>query len=69
MLADKQIAAATRTVVEQIMENPVGVGVPLDATVAERMGAFTEDAVTLVDLMDDALLTAGVDGGMYYAGD
>lgn len=54
---------------EQLAESPVGVGIPVDADVAERLGAFTEDAVTLADLMDDVLLTVGPDGSVFYAGD
>lgn len=69
MLTDKQVTAATQAVMEQLAESPVGVGVPVDADVAERLGAFTEDAVTLADLMDDVLLTVGPDGSVFYDGD
>lgn len=69
MLTDKQITAATQAVMEQLAESPVGVGIPLDTEVAARLGAFTEDAVTLADLMDDVLLTVGPDGSVFYAGD
>ncbi len=69
MLTDKQVTAATHAVMEQLAESPVGVGVPVDADVAERLGAFTEDAVTLADLMDDVLLTVGPDGSVFYDGD
>lgn len=41
-----------------------GLAVPLDPELAEGMGAFSEDALTLKDIMDDALLAAegGEDG-------
>lgn len=41
-----------------------GLAVPLDPEQAEGMGAFTEDALTLKDILDDALLAAegGKDG-------
>ncbi|SDF33177.1 hypothetical protein [Desulfovibrio legallii] len=38
--------------------------VPLDPEQADGMGAFTEDALTLLDILDDALLAAeGGDDG------
>lgn len=69
MLTDKHVTAATQAVMDQLAESPVGVGFPVDADVAERLGAFTEDAVTLADLMDDVLLTVGPDGSVFYDGD
>ncbi len=41
-----------------------GLAVPLDPEQAEGMGAFTEDALTLRDILDDALSAAegGEDG-------
>lgn len=41
-----------------------GLAVPLDPELAEGMGAFSEDALTLKDILDDALLAAegGGDG-------
>ena len=41
-----------------------GLAVPLDPELAEGMGAFSEDALTLKDILDDALLAAegGEDG-------
>ena len=35
-----------------------GLAVPLDPEQAEGMGAFTEDALTLEDILEDALLAA-----------
>lgn len=69
MLTDKQVPAAAQAVVDQLSENPIGVGIPLHANVAEHMGAFNENAVTLADLMDDALLSVGPDGSITYDGD
>lgn len=41
-----------------------GLAVPLDPEQADGMGAFTEDALTLLDILDDALLAAeGGDDG------
>ena len=41
-----------------------GLAVPLDPELAEGMGAFSEDALTLKYILDDALLAAegGEDG-------
>ena len=50
------LAAAARSVAEQITNNP-GIYLPLDPDVADYMGAFTEDAITLADLIEDALHT------------
>ena len=35
-----------------------GLAVPLEPEQAEGMGAFTEDALTLEDILEDALLAA-----------
>ena len=35
-----------------------GLAVPLDPEQAEGMGAFSEDALTLKDILDDAILAA-----------
>lgn len=35
-----------------------GLAVPLDPEQAEGMGAFTEDALTLKDILEDTLLAA-----------
>ena len=50
------LAAAARAAAEQIVNDP-GLYIPLDPDVADYMGAFTEDAITLADLIEDALLT------------
>ena len=66
MLTDKQVSAAAQAVVDQISENPIGVGIPLHANVAEHLGAFTEDAVTLADMIEDGLLTINGQGEVIY---
>jgi hypothetical protein len=44
--------AAAEAVEKQVLENP-GLGIPVDPDVAEFMGCFVEDAVTLDDIEDD----------------
>ena len=43
-------------------------GLSDDPDVADWMGAFTEDAVTLADLMDDVLLSVNDRGEVFYEG-
>lgn len=59
------LAAAAAAVERQLADNP-DIGVPLDPDVADHMGAFTEKAVVLADLMDDALLTINDQGEAFY---
>ena len=61
------LAAAARAAAEQIINNP-GLSVPLDPDVADYMGAFTEDAITLADLIEDALHTINGQGEALYEG-
>ena len=56
----EQVAAAA----DAFNQAEQGFGVALDPDLAEGMGAFTEDALTLEAVMDDALLAA--QGGMTY---
>lgn len=50
MIVDKEyLEAAARAVDVQALENP-GLGIPVDPEVAEFMGAFQEQAVSLDDL-------------------
>ena len=52
MVMDKELLVSAALSVEyQLLEYP-GLGVPLDPEVAEFMGAFVEDAVSLDDLDD-----------------
>lgn len=64
MKEQEYLRAAADAVTEQAFDNP-GFGIPVDPDVADYMGAFTEDAVALADLMDDALLTINEGGGIY----
>ena len=50
----EQVAAAA----DAFNQAEQGLGVALDPDLAEGMGAFTEDALTLEAVMDDALLAA-----------
>ena len=59
------LAAAARAAAEQITSNP-GIYLPLDPDVADYMGAFTEDAITLADLIEDALHTINCQGEAVY---
>lgn len=60
--------AAALVVAQQAADDPL-TGVPVDPELADFMGAFTEDALTLADLMDDVLLTANEQGEMIYGGE
>ncbi len=59
------LAAAARAAAEQISNDP-GLYIPLDPDVADYMGAFTEDAIVLADLIEDALLTINSQGEAVY---
>ncbi len=61
------LAAAARSVAEQIAADPA-LYVPLDPDVADYMGAFSEDAIILADLIEDALLTINGQGEAVYEG-
>ena len=45
------LMAAAEAVEKQVLENP-GLGIPVDPDVAEFMGCFEEEAVTLDDFED-----------------
>lgn len=63
---DKEyLYAAARMVELQAMENPE-IGIPLDPDLADFMGAFQENALTLEDL-DEGLLHVNSQGEMIYA--
>ena len=65
-MQDKEyLAAAARAAAQQIADEP-GLYVPLDPDVAEYMGAFTEDAIALADMIEDALLTINGQGEVLY---
>ena len=64
---DKEyLAAAARSVAQQLAENPVILSIPIDPDVADFMGAFAEDAVDLADLIEDGLLTVNGQGEVVY---
>lgn len=64
---DKEyLSAAARSVAQQLAENPVILGIPVDPDVADFMGAFTEDAIDLADVIEDALLTVNRQGEVHY---
>ena len=63
---DKEyLTAAANMVVGQLAEEPT-LALPLDPDVADFMGAFTEDALTLADLVDDTLLAMNEQGEVCY---
>lgn len=59
------LAAAARAVAEQLAADP-SLYIPLDPDVADYMGAFSEDAIILADLIEDALLTINSQGAASY---
>lgn len=59
------LAAAARAVAEQLAADP-SLYIPLDPDVADYMGAFSEDAIILADLIEDALLTINNQGAASY---
>ena len=62
------LRAAAKSIAQQIGENPVVLGIPLDPDVADYMGAFVEEAITLADVVEDGLLTVTNSGEVVYAG-
>lgn len=66
-MQDKEyIAAAAKSVAQQLAENPVILGIPIDPDVADFMGAFQEDAIELADVIEDGLLTVTGQGEVVY---
>ena len=61
------LAAAARAVAEQLTEAP-DIHVALDPDVADYMGAFSEDAIVLADMIEDALLTINGQAEVMYEG-
>ena len=58
------LAAAASDVARQLEEMP-GLGIPVDPDVAEFMGAFEEDALSLDDMVDDAMFNGEGDMVIY----
>lgn len=66
---DKEyLRAAAKAIAQQIEGNSVIFGVPLDPDVADYMGAFPEEAITLADMVEDGLLTVTNSGEVVYVG-
>ncbi|MBB5142171.1 hypothetical protein [Desulfovibrio intestinalis] len=68
-MQDKEyLRAAAKVIARQIEGNVVIYGVPLDPDVADYMGAFPEEAITLADMVEDGLLTVTDSGEVVYVG-
>ena len=62
-MQDKEyLRAAAKAIAQQIL------GIPLDPDVADYMGAFPEEAITLADMVEDGLLTITNSGEVIYVG-
>ena len=62
------LRAAAKAIAQQIEGASVIYGVPLDPDVADHMGAFPEEAITLADMVEDGLLTVTDSGEVVYVG-
>ena len=62
------LRAAAKAIAQQIEGESVIFGIPLDPDVADYMGAFPEDAITLADMLEDGLLTVTNSGEVMYVG-
>ena len=65
MTHKEYLAAAAKAAVEQLAENPA-LYVPLDPDVADHMGAFHEEALSLADVIADGLFTLNDQGEALY---
>ena len=59
------LKAAAKAVAEQLAEN-AALYVPLDPDVADHVGAFHEDALSLADVIEDGLFTLNDQGEVVY---
>lgn len=66
-MTTEELMAAANVISQQASDNP-GIGIPVDPEVADYMGAFTEDAIVLVDMMDDIELSINAEGEVIYEG-
>ena len=64
----KYLRAAAKAIAQQIEGDSVILSVPLDPDVADYMGAFLEEAITLADMVEDGLLTVTDSGEVVYVG-
>ena len=59
------LTAAAKAAAEQLAEN-AALHVPLDPDVADFMGAFREEALSLADVIEDGLFTLNDQGEVIY---
>ena len=62
------LRAAAKAIAQQIEGESVIFGIPLDPDVADYLGAFVEEAITLADIVEDGLLTVTNSGEVVYGG-
>jgi hypothetical protein len=60
------LAAAAKAAAEQLADN-AALCIPLDPDVADFMGAFFEDALSLAAVIEDGLFTLNDQGEVVYA--
>jgi len=60
------LAAAAKAAAEQLADN-AALYMPLDPDVADFMGAFPEDALSLADVIEDGLFTLNEQGEVVHA--
>jgi hypothetical protein len=65
-MTDKDyLAAAAKAAAEQLADN-AALHIPLDPDVADHMGAFREEALSLADVIEDGLFTLNEQGEVMY---
>ena len=65
-MSDKPyLTAAAKAAAEQLAENAM-FHISLDPDVADHMGAFREEALTLADVIEDGLFTLNEQGEVVY---
>lgn len=62
------LRATAKAIAQQIEGDSVIFGIPLDPDVADYLGAFVEEAITLADIVEDGLLTVTNSGEVVYVG-
>ena len=68
-MQNKEYLRATATIIaKQLEDNAVVLGISVDPDVADFMGAFEEEAITLADVVEDGLLTVTNSGEVIYVG-
>lgn len=60
MHKNNELLAAAEAVMRQAEEAQGEYGIPIDPEVADYMGAFTECAISLDDILDDSSLTVNI---------